>query len=109
MAPPPTPPNAPLYVASEIYRHSSYGPKHPLAVPRVSVCTDLIRTLGWLPDEVYRDAPMATEDELTQFHTSAYIAALRRAEADQAVTGEVRDRFRIGAEGNAIYPEVFRR
>ena len=51
----------PLYVSSEIYRNSSYGPKHPLAVPRVSVCTDLCRSLGWLPDAVYRDAPIATE------------------------------------------------
>ena len=58
----------PLYVGSEIYRNSSYGPKHPLAVPRVSVCTDLCRALGWLPDSVYREAPMATEAELIRFH-----------------------------------------
>src|ERR1700722_4544910 len=107
MAPLPRPFIPPLYVASEIYRHSSYGPKHPLAVPRVSVCTDLIRALGWLTDAVYLDAPMATEQELTQFHTSAYIAALRQAEADQAVTDDIRTRFRIGAEGNSIYPEVY--
>jgi acetoin utilization protein AcuC len=99
----------PIYVGSEIYRNSSYGPKHPLAVPRVSVCTDLCRALGWLPDGVYHEAPMATEAELTRFHDPAYIAALRKAEADQAVSDEVRTRFRIGAEGNPIYPEVFRR
>jgi acetoin utilization protein AcuC len=52
---------------------------------------------------------MATEAELTRFHDPAYIAALRKAEADQAVSDEVRTRFRIGAEGNPIYPEVFRR
>src|ERR1700704_4665413 len=56
----------PLYIGSEIYRNSSYGPKHPLAVPRVSVCTDLCRALGWLPDGAYRDAPMATDQELTR-------------------------------------------
>ena len=99
----------PLYVGSEIYRNSSYGPKHPLAVPRVSVCTDLCLALGWLPDNVYRDAPMATEQELTRFHDPAYIAALRHAEATQTVTAEVRARFRIGAEGNPVYKEVFRR
>src|ERR1700710_483864 len=99
----------PLYVGSEIYRNSSYGPKHPLAVPRVSVCTDLCRTLGWLPDEVYRDAPMATDAELTRFHDPAYVAALRQAEADQSVSEAVRARFRIGAEGNPVYREVFRR
>lgn len=99
----------PLYVGSEIYRNSSYGPKHPLAVPRVTVCTDLCRTLGWLPDSVYRDAPMATEQELTRFHDPAYIAALRQAEADQTVSDDVRARFRIGAEGNPVYRDVYRR
>jgi acetoin utilization protein AcuC len=99
----------PLYVSSEIYRNSSYGPKHPLAVPRVSVCTDLCRSLGWLPDAVYRDAPIATEAELTRFHDPAYVAALRQAEADQAVSETVRARFRIGAEGNPVYRDVYRR
>jgi acetoin utilization protein AcuC len=99
----------PLYVGSEIYRNSSYGPKHPLAVPRVSVCTDLCRALGWLGDGVYREAPMATEQALTRFHDRAYIAALRQAEAEQTVTADVRARFRIGAEGNPVYREVYRR
>jgi acetoin utilization protein AcuC len=99
----------PLYVGSEIYRNSSYGPKHPLAVPRVSVCTDLCRALGWLPEGVYRDAPMATEQQLTRFHDPAYVDALRQAERDQTVSDEIRRRFRIGAEGNPVYREVYRR
>ncbi|MEA2777848.1 MAG: acetoin utilization protein AcuC, partial [Acetobacteraceae bacterium] len=99
----------PIYIGSEIYRNSSYGPRHPLAVPRVSVCTDLCRALGWLPDGAYRDAPMATEDELIRFHDPAYIAALRQAEVDQKVSDDVRARFRIGAEGNPVYREVYRR
>jgi acetoin utilization protein AcuC len=99
----------PLYVGSEIYRNSSYGPKHPLAVPRVSVCTDLCRALGWLPDSVYRDAPMASEAQLTRFHHPDYIAALHQAEQDQFVPSDVRARFRIGADGNPVYREVYRR
>jgi acetoin utilization protein AcuC len=99
----------PQYIGSEIYRSSSYGPKHPLAVPRVSTCTDLCRALGWLPDEVYHDAPMATVAELTRFHAPCYVAALQRAEATQTVSDADRARFRIGAEGNPVYPEVFRR
>jgi len=99
----------PLYIGSEVYRNSSYGPKHPLAVPRVSVCTDLCRCLGWLPDAAYRDAPMATEAELTRFHDPDYIAALRQAEAEHTVSDSVRARFRIGAEGNPVYKEVYRR
>ncbi|MBN8929247.1 MAG: acetoin utilization protein AcuC [Rhodospirillales bacterium 69-11] len=99
----------PLYVGSEIYRNSSYGPKHPLAVPRVSVCTDLCRALGWLPDGVYHDAPMASVADLTRFHDPAYVDALQRAERDQALPEADRARFRIGAEGNPIYREVYRR
>src|SRR4051794_16401284 len=99
----------PLYIGSDIYRNSSYGPKHPLAVPRVSVCTDLCRSLGWLPATVYRDAPLATDAQLSRFHDPAYIAALRQAEQKQAVVPEIRDRFRIGADGNPVYREMFRR
>jgi acetoin utilization protein AcuC len=98
-----------LYVGSEIYRNSSYGPKHPLEVPRVSVCTDLCRALGWLPNAAYRDAPTASDAELCRFHAPEYVAALRQAEIDQRVSDEVRARFRIGAEGNPVYKEVFRR
>ncbi|MGH7041114.1 MAG: acetoin utilization protein AcuC [Acetobacteraceae bacterium] len=99
----------PIYIGSEIYRNSSYGPKHPLAVPRVSVCTDLCCALGWLPADAWRDAPMATDAELTRFHTPAYIAALRRAEATQHVNDTDRTRHRLGVEGNPVYPEMFRR
>ena len=105
----PRPGLAPLYVGSEIYRNSSYGPKHPLAVPRVSVCTDLCRTLGWLPEDVFREAPLPDDAALTRFHDPDYVQALRDAERDQAVSDAVRTRYRIGADGNPVYPEVFRR
>lgn len=99
----------PVYIGSEIYRRSSYGGKHPLAVPRVSTCTDLCRALGWLPDAAYRDAPVATAAQVTRFHDPAYIAALRRAEDAQSVSAEDRARFRIGADANPVYPEIYRR
>jgi acetoin utilization protein AcuC len=52
---------------------------------------------------------MATEAELTRFHHPDYIAALRRAEARQSVSDADKARFRIGAEGNPVYREIFRR
>jgi acetoin utilization protein AcuC len=100
---------SPVYIGSEIYRNSSYGPKHPLAIPRVSTCTDLCRALGWLPDLRFIEAPMASDAELARFHEPAYVAALRRAEATQVASAEDRARFRIGAEGNPVYREMFRR
>jgi acetoin utilization protein AcuC len=97
------------YIGSEIYRRSSYGPKHPLAVPRVSTCTDLCRALGWLPEAAYVEAPMASVADLLRFHTADYVEALQRAEATQSVSDADRARFRIGADGNPVYREVFRR
>lgn len=103
------PPRRPLLIGSEIYRGSTYGPKHPLAIPRVSTTLDLIRALGWVGEGQYRDSPLATFDQLTRFHDPDYVAALLRAERDQSVTAEERERFGIGANGNPIYREVFRR
>ncbi len=105
----PDPGLRPLYIASEIYRGSTYGPKHPLAIPRVSTCTDLIHAMGWLEPSVTLDAPMASLAELERFHAPDYLAALQQAERDQNVPDDVRTRYRIGAEGNPVYREVFRR
>jgi len=99
----------PVYVGSEIYRRSTYGPKHPLAIPRVTTCTDLCRAMGWLPDAQFVTAPMADLAAVTRFHTPDYVAALARAEATQSVSDDDRARYRIGAEGNPVYPEIYRR
>ena len=99
----------PLYIGSELYRRSTYGPTHPLAIPRVTTCTDLCRAMGWLPDEQFRTAPMAEPADVLRFHDAGYLAALQRAEAAQAVSDEDRARYKIGAEGNPVYPEVYRR
>ena len=99
----------PHYIGSEIYRHSTYGAKHPLAIPRVSTVTDLIRAMGWLDEAVFHTAPLASIDAVTRFHDPAYVEALRRAEEAQTVSDEDRARYRIGAEGNPVFPEVFRR
>jgi acetoin utilization protein AcuC len=103
------PPDRPLLIGSEIYRGSTYGPKHPLAIPRVSTTLDLIAALGWLDPARYLDSPRATPAELTRFHTPDYVAALQRVEATQQATEQDRARHHIGAHGNPVYREVFRR
>jgi acetoin utilization protein AcuC len=100
---------APVLIGSEIYRRSSYGPKHPLAIPRVSTALDLIAAMGWLPAGGWVPAPMATPDQLARFHHPDYIAALQRAEATQQVDPADKVRFHIGAHGNPVYREVFSR
>jgi len=100
---------APLFIANEIYRRSSYGARHPLAIPRVSAAEDLCRALGWLDASNYRESPRATPAELARFHDEDYLAALQQAERDQALPEAAKDRFRIGRDGNPIFPEVFSR
>lgn len=103
------PPPAPLFLGHEIYRRSSYGPRHPLRVPRVSTATDLARALGWLPPGRFRTSPRAKRAALALWHTPGYLAALERAEAAQEVTAEVRERHGLGTVANPVFPEMFRR
>jgi acetoin utilization protein AcuC len=103
------PQDRPLYIGSEIYRFSTYGPTHPLAVPRVSTCTDLIRAMGWLDERQFVTAPMARVEQITRFHDPAYVAALQRAERHQSVDEADRRQFRIGTDGNPVFPEIFSR
>ena len=100
---------APRLIGSAIYRGSTYGPKHPLAIPRVPPMLDLCEALGWIEPEHYIDSPLASFEQLTRFHTPDYITALMRAETAQAVSAEERARHHLGAHGNPIYREVFRR
>ena len=99
----------PRLIGSEIYRGSSYGPWHPLRIPRVSTVIDLSRALGWLPRSRYLTSPRAKPAALHAFHTQGYVAALQRAEADGDVTEDVRRRHNLGTTSNPVYPEVFRR
>ncbi len=100
--------STPRFIASEIYRHSRYGRLHPLAIPRVSTVVDLCRSLGWLPDDVYEEGPIAKPQDLHRFHDPTYVAALQKAEREGLSEAE-RARWGIGVEGNPIYPEVYRR
>jgi acetoin utilization protein AcuC len=97
------------FIGSEIYRHSRYGGKHPLAIPRVSLAMDLCRALGWLSDENYVDAPLATPAQLARFHDPDYVAAVAECERTQSATAAQRERFGLGANGNPVFGEVFRR
>ncbi|MBS1300804.1 acetoin utilization protein AcuC [Loktanella sp. SALINAS62] len=100
---------SPLFIGSEIYRTSSYGPFHPLRVPRVSTVMDLVRAMGWLAPGQYRTAPRAKPAALMSFHTPEYVTALEQAERDQAVSDAVRARHALGTSNNPIFPEMWRR
>ena len=99
----------PLFLGNDIYRGSTYGRRHPLAIPRVPTVTDLSRALGWLPADVYRTSPRIRPAALRAFHTPQYVDALQAAEASQSVSSEIRMRHNIGTLSNPVYPEMFRR
>src|SRR5215475_1199467 len=100
---------APVLIGSEIYRTSSYGRRHPLAIPRVSAALDLIRAMGWLDESRYVDSPIATPAQLARFHDPGYVEAVLQAEVRQHVPADARERYNIGCNGNPVFPEIFRR
>ena len=84
------------------------GRNHPLAIARVATVMELSRLLGWLGDGDFRQSPEATVEQLASFHTRAYLAALRQADATQQVEPAVRERHHIGNFENPVFPGVFR-
>lgn len=99
----------PLFIGSEVYRGSSYGPRHPLRVPRVSTVIDLCRALGLFSPGQYRTSPRAKPAALALWHDEGYLAALQDAEATGAVSAEVQARYHLGTLSNPVFPEMFRR
>ena len=99
----------PVMIGHEIYRTSSYGPHHPLRVPRVSTVMDLSRALGWLPSAQFVQSPRAKPVALTGFHTPEYLAALQTAEARQAVSPGITARHGLGTPSNPVFAEMYRR
>ncbi len=99
----------PKFIGAEIYRGSTYGPWHPLRVPRVSTVMDLTRALGWLPPAQFVTSPRAKLAALTGFHTPDYLAALQAAEASQSVSDDIRARHGLGTPSNPVFAEMFRR
>lgn len=100
---------APQFLGNDIYRRSSYGGLHPLAIPRVSTAIDLARALGWIDGRSYRTVRPASVAALSRFHDPDYLAALQQAERDQALPADLQERYRIGRDANPIFPEVFSR
>lgn len=86
-----------------------FGAGHPLSIPRVATVLALCETLGWLASGQRRECPRACEEQLRQFHSGEYIAALRAAEASGSVTIEDRERFGIGTRENPLFPGLFAR
>jgi acetoin utilization protein AcuC len=99
----------PLYVGSDIYRRAAFGNNHPLKIMRHSAVLDLVRMLGWLPDDAFRDTEPASIDQLAEFHDRGYIEALQYAESAGRVAPEIRERYNIGTLENPVFEGLFKR
>jgi acetoin utilization protein AcuC len=51
-----TPRQAPIYIGSEVFRRAAFGANHPLNIVRHSAVLDLVKILGWLPGEGFRNS-----------------------------------------------------
>jgi len=98
----------PVFISSDIFKYTGYASGHPLAIPRVSLATELCRALGWLDEANYRESRPAAVDYLARFHDRAYLDALMAAETAEP-DNETKRRFNIGVNGNPIFPFMFRR
>jgi acetoin utilization protein AcuC len=84
-----------------------YGTNHPLAIPRVSLAYDLIRSFGAISEPEYLPAREATELELEWFHAPEYVAAMSHAEALGRVTNGQRKQYRVGTAENPYFERFF--
>ncbi len=99
----------PLYVGSEVFRQAAFGGNHPLNIVRHSAVVDLVRILGWLPEQDFRTSEPATVGQLTEFHDSRYVEALKYADSTGKVSPEDRASYHIGTLENPLFPGLFKR
>lgn len=104
-----TPHKAPLYVGSEVFRQAAFGGNHPLNIVRHSAVVDLVRILGWLPEQDFRTSEPASVEQLTEFHDRTYVEALQYADSTGKVSPEDRARYQIGTLENPLFPGLFKR
>jgi acetoin utilization protein AcuC len=96
-----------LFVASPIYRASSFGAAHPLSFPRMATLLDLCDALGWLENGCLRESAAADTSQLQRYHGKAYIEALRAADESGHVDRQVREQHHIGTMENPLFAGVY--
>ncbi|MHB1676754.1 MAG: acetoin utilization protein AcuC [Sulfuriferula sp.] len=95
------------FIGGSQYRRNAYGTNHPLAIPRVSLATELIQAYGALTGPEFVLARKAADFELQWFHTPEYISAFKLAEALGRVSNPVRQRHQLGTLENPYFDQFF--
>lgn len=95
------------YIGGSKFRRQAYGSNHPLAIPRVSLATDLIEAYGAMTEAEFLLARKAADFELEWFHTPEYVSAFKRAEVLGRVSNPVRQRHQLGTLENPYFSQFF--
>lgn len=84
-----------------------YGPQHPLKVKRLRLARDLMKACGLLEGpEISVEIPApAGREELTRFHTEAYVDVLDAANSGKPFPGL--ERYGIGPGDNPVFPGMY--
>jgi len=96
-----------VFIDSPQFRRPAYGRNHPLAIPRVALTLDLVRTFGAIGPGELLTARKAADFELEWFHAREYVAAIRMAETLGRVRTAWRERFRLGTLENPFFAHLF--
>ncbi len=99
----------PILIGSARLAQSDYGAGHPLSIPRAMAAVELIKHMGWLTPAQYREAPLASEAQLSALHTPAYVQALWRAQAAQITTKADRQNYNFGTPEHPLRADIFDR
>jgi acetoin utilization protein AcuC len=100
---------APVFMGSDVFRQAAFGRNHPLNIVRHAAVLDMVRILGWLPQQAFRTIQPATTDQLLRFHDRSYVEALQYADSAGQVNPEIRLRHHIGTFENPLFPGLFER
>ena len=98
-----------IYIGSEIYRRSSFGHNHPLSYARQESILDMCRVLGWLPERMFLQSPMADIGTLMRYHDEDYVLALQSADKAGLATPAHRKTYHFGTMENPLFKGVFAR
>ena len=98
-----------LFITHPVFRRPGFGRHHPLSTSRQAALLEVCETLGWLPPERQRIAPLADRPLLERFHAPHYLDALEAACESMTASPEVRERYNIGTMECPLFEGLWER
>ena len=94
-----------VYIYSEDQLGYKFSDSHPFNQKRLTLTTDLLRTMNALSDEDIITPRMATDQELLLAHDERYIDMVKKA-SQGLVTAQQTESYGIGTEDTPIFPNM---